>query len=285
MSSGKGSRDLRSRLSTRIDDAWAAALLLALALACALVLLFIPRPVAPNQLPVLRLPADGIRQVLAGERAAMEAGGLNQQMRLLEKLLLEKGRSDRNPRQSPQIKAQRLAELRRVFEHVQLKQGDIAVRALRARAVAKLESALRLELPDQETAAVLGSFPAILERAGAARDGELIAPPFVVRTMYKCRWNMIHGFDPTADLRRVELLAYWGWLALHDHRAPMARRLKALEQYGSLDGAGAAEAAGVLHYARGDFAQSARFLQTAYQQHPSLRLRNHLLAVQRTGVD
>jgi hypothetical protein len=268
-----------SRASS-IPAAWAWALLLLLALLCALVLLWIPRPVEPDEMPGLRLPVAEVSRVLRRDQAAVSVSLPRQESSRLERLYLDQGRYERAGVRPPEA-GLRLKELRRRLRRFGKKQGEEAMVALRARAVARLRSALDIELDEKQTLGVLGSFPKTLRTFGASRDGELVAPWFVVRTLYKARWNLVHGLVPTEGMERVELLAYYGWLALQAEEAPLDMRVRALALYASLGGADAEEAQGVLSYRIGDLAAAERHLQAAYQQRPGLRLRNYLLAVRR----
>jgi hypothetical protein len=263
-----------------IPDAWASALLLLLAVACALFLLWLPRPVQPQETPGLRLPVAEVNRVLQRDRAAERATLPEAMVAQLQRLYRDQGRFETRIhfRSEARERAQELRELLRLFRK---KQGDEGVSALRSRAVASLRSALDLELDDEETRGVMGSFAKTLRMYGASRDGELVAPWFVVRTMYEARWNMVHALAPTDGMERVELLAYYGWLALQAETAPMAMRLKAVERYASLGGAGAEEAWGVLAYRAGDLVSAQRHLRAAYRKRNGWRLRNYLLAVQR----
>jgi hypothetical protein len=166
------------------------------------------------------------------------------------------------------------------YQQVARESGQAAALALRSVAVERLEAALALRLPDAETERVLGLFPEALARYGVTRNGFEIAPHFVMRTLYKARWNLAMGLAPEFELQPVEREAYHGWLALHSaNLAPEARSL-ALQRYSSAGGGQIAEARGVLAFLSHDYRQAAAALEQAYRESPSLRIRNWLRGAQ-----
>jgi hypothetical protein len=110
-----------------------------------------------------------------------------------------------------------------------------------------------------------------------------VAPRFVIRTMYKARWNVIVGLEPTLFFKPIELLSHFGWLALHADNAPISLRLNALQQYAQAGGQRVAEATGVLQFLAGNYREAVRFLAVAYQRESSWRLRNYLLGAQKAA--
>ena len=279
--SARKSGDLTPSSPVRsIPDAWASALLLLLAMLCALFLLWLPRPVHPGEPPGLRLPLPEVKQALQRDREAAAAPLPRDEAARLERLYRQQGRFERLPARPPEARRE-LDELRDRLRLLREQRGEAAVDALRARAAAALRPALQAELSEEQTQAILGSFPRTLEMYGASRQGELVAPWFVVRTMYKARWNLVHAFAPTRGMQRVEQLAYYGWLALQADGAPLHKRMNALGFYAALQGSGAAEAQGVLSFQIGGLASAERHLRAAYRQRPGWRLRNNLLAVSR----
>jgi len=270
------------RLAGAIPEARAAAALLLLAVGCSLVLLAVPRAALPDEMPGLRLPARDVQAVLDRDAAAARTALPGKEAARLEGLMLLLGRYEKK-NVPPSDTEMRLRELRDALGALRKLQGEKAVDALRARAVARLQSALELELPEEQIQGTLGSFPAMLKKYGATRDGELVAPWFVVRTMYKARWNLLHGMVSTEAMERTELLALFGWVALQADRASARSRKQALARYAELGGQDADEAQGVFSYLAGDFPAAERFLRTAYERRPSWRLRNLLLGVRAAG--
>ena len=263
-----------------IPDLWVSALLLLLALLCALFLLWFPRPVQPSESPGLRLPLGDVNRVLQRDREVAEirlpAGAVSR----LQRLYRQQGRFELMPAR-PAEAGEKLLELRDRLRLFRKEHGEEAVNALRARATAALRSTLDADLDEETTRGIMGSFPRTLEMYGASRRGELVAPWFVVRTMYKARWNLVHELDPIDGMSRVEQLAYFGWLALQADSAPLEKRMNALGFYHRLQGIDAEQAQGVLAYRLGDLAAAERHLRAAYRRRSSWRLRNYLLAVDR----
>ena len=242
---------------------------------CAAVLLAIPQPVIPTEGPGLRLDRSAVSAVLDAESNAPAPSG-EHVTKLLE-LHAEQGRVERTEGESRQAFAARERAIREAIAQL----SDDEIDALRARAMQRLGPALAGEVSEDEQAEVLGSFPRMLERYGAARDGEVVAPDFVVRTLYKGRWNGIHRRELTEGFAQVELQAYWGWLALHAESAPLGRRLEGLELYRRAGGGHADEARAYLAFRNEQEARASATYAEIFESRGDLRARNHALA---TGV-
>ncbi len=260
----------------------AACALLAVAVACAGLLFAQERAVAPGELPSLRLPAAEVRATIARDHT-LAARAPDARVTEIEALLREQGIAESKVLEGLAPYEERRAALRRACGALDAKGAD-GLAVLRARSVARLEAALALELEDAELPAVLGSFARTLAREGVTRDAEIVAAPFVVRTLYKARGNLLCGVAPDAGFERVERLAYYGWQSLHAERLPPTQRVAALERYAEAGGQGArgvAEARATLLFLGGDHAGAEAAFAAAYADEGSLRLRNHALAAQR----
>jgi hypothetical protein len=164
--------------------------------------------------------------------------------------------------------------------------GEPAVLALRAAAVERLDAALDLKLDPKLARDVMGDFALMLEKESCARGGELIAPRFVVRILYKARWNIAHEIAPDYAFASVERRAYYGWQSLHAERLPVEKRMRALVQYRRHGGHRADEAAAVLLQRSGQNEVASAALTAAYRSSSTLRLRNALVAMtQAPGSD
>ncbi len=250
----------------------------AMAAACCAVLLALPQAVFPREGPGLALDPAAVRDVLRHEERFEPIAG--EKVDRLDELFAAQGRaetSDGEPREVFEARRQELAE---AVAALRADAGDEALAALRAQALRELEPALAGELGSSEEEAFLGSFPRMLERYGAMKDGRLVAPFFVARTLYKARWNSIHGLPLTDGFAPVELQAYHGWLALHAHDAPAERRLAALEAYAEAGGAGAAEARAYFAALAGRPEEAAVRYGELWEQRGDLRARNHAFAIQ-----
>jgi hypothetical protein len=83
----------------------------------------------------------------------------------------------------------------------------------------------------------------------------------------------------------VELLAYYGWQALHAERLPIPQRLQAAAAYEKAGGPNGDEIIGVLLYRAGDFAMAAHAFAAAQRHGTQLRLRNHMLAARMMAAE
>lgn len=171
----------------------------------------------------------------------------------------------------------RSQSIRTAVAQVREERGDEAIASLRAQVVEGLDGALRGGRDDE--GAFLGSFPRMLERYGAMRDGERVAPDIVLRALFAARFNGIMGLELTEGLSDVELQGYWGWLALGAADVPKERRAQALGAYLEAGGLDGDEALGWFAYEDGDFVSAARFYGRGGEA-GDLRLRNHALACQ-----
>lgn len=163
-----------------------------------------------------------------------------------------------------------------VVSRIRERSGARAIAAMRARDLETLERSLARDASLEPELG--GGFVRMMERYGLVAGGRQVAPRFVVRTLFKARWNARHGLPLTEGLSRVERQAYWGWLALRAEPAPVERRLEALEGYAAAGGVRSREAKAVLLYDAGRFQEAREAFDRAYAETPTYRLRNHALA-------
>lgn len=248
-----------------------------------MVWMWVPRAVAPTEVPALQLSPSSVARIIEAQRAlaasAPSTDRIKELVRLLEQQNRAEARGDNAPERS-QARRKRIAEAR---EEVQSAQGPQAIAAVRARWT---ERAMRVvkgsasEEASEEHAEVLGSFDQAMSRYGLRDLRGLRASRFAVRTLFKAHWNALVGLSPTEGFASVELQSYWGWLALQADDAPLSLRRQALQAYAKAGGPGAFEAGAVFAFGEGDFRRAAELFRLAYQNVPSLRLRNHLLAAE-----
>lgn len=253
-------------------------LLFVVVISCAGFLLWQPRRVALMQMPPLVLPAGPVRAAIIAEEKAAAAAPQTALAAQLDQLWLEGGRIERDGDEPQYSRRTRWRRAHRLYEKVVEESGEDAALALRAQAVERLDDAIDLKLKPELARDVMGDFAVLLEAEGCARGGELLAPRFVVRLLYKARWNIGHELSPDHRLTSIEKRAYFGWQALHGDRLPGEQRMRALDEYRRHGGWRADEAAGVLlrksqqaHMASGAF-------RAAYRSSPTLRLRNATFA-------
>jgi hypothetical protein len=253
--------------------------LLSVAVAAGTLLISLPRAVEPNELPALILDSG---QVTAQEQldAQQAKAATSPEAEQLSTLFHSLGASEVVALDNFHLADQRRRTLHSLYVALREKAGQDAVVGARARALANLEAALAGELKGPEVKGWLGVFPNVLEQYQATRDGLELAPHFVVRTLYKARWNKLCNLPPEADLTPIERQAYFGWLGLHASNVSLAERRQALLEYAAAGGEHADQAQGVLAYLDRDYATAAQAFERAYAKHPSLRLRNYLRGVE-----
>lgn len=199
----------------------------------------------------------------------------------LDAVLVEQGEAEREITETVDKQTWRRGRIRDTVAAFRRAEGDAALLPMRSQAVERMQQALDLTLPPEQVQGVLGGFPTILRETFASRDGVIVAPPLVVRTLYKVRWNVVMGLAPLHALERPERRAYNGWFALHVVDGPPIARLDVLKAYAADGGAYLHEARGVLGYVGGDPAGARRALERADAARPSFHLRNMIRAATR----
>ena len=268
----------------RLSASGARLILTSTAASCAALLLWLPRPVEPTELPALHLEPRAIGQVLQREgRAQMPQGPSADQVVALFRAQGE-GETEGDTPEALQLRQRRVREsLTRLREE----HGPDALAATRAAMTHPIDKILRGDTPEADDNALLGSFPRVLRRYNAAVEGRISAPMFVVRTLYKARWNAIFQLSPTDGFEDVEKQAYWGWLALHardqsaacpECRADIALRREALRNFARAGGAAAEEAAAVFAFRNGRPDEASQIFARLHERTGALRFRNHALA-------
>lgn len=262
-----------------LSEPASATALLVLAIACAGFLFAQERAVVPAEVPSLVLPAGAVNAVMEDDHT-IAARPVTPAIVAIETLMAAQGIAEAKVLEEYAPYQERRDTLTRACASLADK-GGAGPAMLRARAVERLQDALALRVPDAEIPGVLGSFARTLEREGVTRDAEIVAPMFVVRTLYKARENLLCGYKPDAGFQRVERLAYYGWQSLHAERLPPPQRLAALARYAEAGGQNVEEARGALLFRGGDAAGAANALAEGYERSGSLRLRNYALGAQR----
>jgi hypothetical protein len=250
-------------------------ILTSVATSCVAILLAMPKPVEPVELPALVVPraaTDTAREADRSLAAALPTGAAVTRVR---RLLDETARGETR-REAFGSASRRRTQMDAAVGVLLHEKGASALRAIRARATLDALSALEHELPERVRR--LGRFMESLTQYGAYRDGTRLAPWPVVRVMFFARVNAMLGRLPTDGMTTDDQRMYWGWLALHATSAPIDLRMRALTHYGDLGGKNAAEAAGVMLYRLGEIREASRAFEILHAQNGSLRARNHALA-------
>ena len=278
-------RRAKLRAALRLPEPLAVVALFVLATACAALLLVRPRTVAPSELPSLILDAGAVaRAIAADERVAREAPH-NAQADALRALMTKQGEMELVGSERLRTVSERREALAKGFAALVAASGEDTALRLRAEAAHELEAALDFELPHARAKVVVGALGEMLQREGASVNGQLTAPRFVVRTLYKARWNLLHGLPPAHRFEPIEHQAYFGWQALHAERLPLPQRADALRSYAKAGGRRSQEALGVLHYLHDDFQEAIGPLTAAHQSTPTVRLRNYLLGAEARAAE
>jgi hypothetical protein len=231
-------------------------------------------------LPALVLDAPAVSAQLEEDAKLAKTAPQTQRAKELWTMYLQFGESEVVTLDQPQLAEQRRRTLRRARELVTQQSGQAAAKALRAQAVEQLEAAFAGQLPAAQVKGLLGVFAHVLVQHQATQDGLELAPHFVIRTLYKARWNRMLGEVAEAELSAIEKRAYFGWMGLHAANLPLREREKALESYAAAGGENAEQAVGVLAFVQRDYARAASSLQRAYNNQGGLRLRNYLRGAQ-----
>lgn len=257
--------------------------MLIVAVVCGYVLIALPRTAIPSETPALHYSREAADRVVAHDRALAKQAPTSPAALVLDALLLERGEVEREATETGETQTIRRERIQAALAALRTAGDETAALKLRARAVERMQDALDLKLPVEQVQGVLGGFPTILREALVSRDGELVAPSIVVRTLYKVRWNVIMGLPQLFALERVERIAYNGWFALHATNGPIDARLAVLNAYEKDGGRYADEARGVLGYVGGDPVGALRALERATAAHFSFRLRNWMRAAERAA--
>ncbi len=239
-------------------------------------MLAIPQPVDPWEMPSLVLDRTEARDAIALDEALAQEQPDSDEVRALRELFLEHGRAEANPPYTVTDYDQRQASIYRAARLVVEKHGEAAIAAMRSHAVEIFVDVFGDGTGDFEgdDVAVIGGMPEVLESYGAFHEGVTVAPPLTVRVFYKARWNSIHRRPFVDGFSKIELQAYWGWLALHGWGKPLDRRIEALVAFRDAGGFGTQEAAALFDLLGGQPERASRSLESLYEQRRELRLRN-----------
>ena len=268
------------RAAFHLREPLAAIALFVLSTAFAGLTLARPRSVEPYEVPSLELSPSEVARAIAADEAAAKKAPHTPAAETLRALLAHQGEMELVGAEKFETYSKRREALAKGYAALASVLGESSALGLRAEAMNELDRALDLQLPLARAKIVVGSLGQMLEREGASNDGQLTAPRFVARTLFKARWNLLHGLRPAHRFERIEQQAYFGWEALHAERLPIPQRVEALGGYAKAGGQRVQEALGVLLYQHQEYQQAAIALHNAYKSDPSLRLRNYVLGAE-----
>ena len=258
-----------------MSDSGAKLILWTAAAALLVALVAVPQPVDPWEMPSLVLDRKAVARQVAKTKSLAATFETTEQTQRLERHFIEHGLAEASGDYDKVDYDTRQAHIHHAVRRLVEAGGPTALSAMRATAVNEAVALLeRRDALDERERGALGAFVETLERYGALYDGELIAPPLTVRTLYKSGWNRIHRLPATSGFSDIEQQAYWGWLALHGWGAPLDKRTEALSGYRNAGGAHADEAAALFALLEGKPATAAAALETLDAQQHRLRLRN-----------
>jgi hypothetical protein len=207
--------DSRSRYAIRTH--WAP-LVWGVALVVSAVLPIWPRTVAPQEAPGLELDDAASLAVIRRDVELASRVPATDKAQQLKRMFLDQGLAERTGGETEgavRARSQNRASLIRTVSEAD--RGPLLER-LRAWATVSFDelvegfphSERRWGVPspvqfaargiDTKREDLLGSFPEMLERYGLMINGTLRAPELVARTLYKARWNAIHGIVPAGIL-------------------------------------------------------------------------------------
>lgn len=238
------------------------------------------RPALPTEMPALVLDADAAAEQARTDAARVAALPSSEFVEAHLAAFRATNLAEVGPGEAPAAFQRRQAQLTESVDACVEAHGPEVVDSLRTADMERALSAMHRDTPERR--ADLGALVTTLEQYGLVRAGRQVAPTFVVRVLYKARWNGRHQRELTEGLSPIELRAYWGWLALESDSAPLARRLDAIAPYTEAGGAYGEEARGVLLLEAGRRDEAAEAFEAAWAAQPRFRVRNHALAA-RTG--
>lgn len=241
-------------------------------------LLALPRAVVPRELPGLVLDPAQIARVQADDARRATTAPADAVADSLTELVATQGLAEVGTGETPEEARERFTRLGVAAYRVERAHGEAGVLALRARAVLDFERVLATRARGEARDRVLGSFPRTVERYGVTHGGRLRAPRFVLRTLYKSRWNAVCQLAATWQLTPVELRAFHGWLALGADSAAPAQRVAALDAYAAAGGVRSREARAGLAWIAGDLHRAEELYGEALSRTGSLRFRNFMRA-------
>lgn len=253
-------------------------LIAVIAISCTSVILASPQPVAPGESPPLILDQGEVERVLREDRERAAEVPETEEFLRIARVYRSAGLAELGEPEAPRAGRERTVEMAEGIRAIAEEHGEEAVIALRARMTERAVRALKGELPAEDRRGLLGTFASIMERYSVIEEGRLIAPEFVLRALYKARWNGYMRLELTSGLEDIELEAYWGWLALAAHGIEVRRRLHALDSLEEVSEEEFPEARATLLFLSGEYSQSADIFDELYHRTGSLRYRNHALA-------
>lgn len=249
--------------------------------------LAIPQAIDPWEMPALMLDRTAASDAIRFDEALAADAPASAEAQTLRSLFLEHGSSEANRPYPVKEYDRRQAAIHRATRALLESGGPPAFDAMRARAVEDFVD-LFYDRPhdglSDEEIAILGGFPEIESRYGLVHRGVVIAPELTVRALYKARWNAIHRQPFIDGFSRIELQAYWGWMALHGWGQPLDKRESALISFREAGGAGTEEAAALFDLLGGRPDRAATSLQRLYDSTGELRLRNMALGALHTAL-
>jgi hypothetical protein len=257
--------------------------LLVTLMGCAVVVLTLPRPVEPTNLPPLVLDPSAVAAQRTADAVLARSVPTGTDVDELKARYLDEGRAERTVNPGTSGMAERRGAFKLLARRVFARVGERGVLALRAEATERFMRAMRGELAaGPEVDGLVGSFMELMQRYGLV-DAELtvVAPEATVRAMYKARWNIVHERPPREGLTKLDLLAYEGWNALHATNLVPARRLEAARVFYELGGRHGAEAYAIASYQARALGEAERLFVAAQKQASALRVRNEIMAVWR----
>lgn len=266
------------------------------AIACLSALLAVPRPVAPEQLPLPNVSETDLQADVRSARALARdarATGLSFEARTVGEYLRKLGNAEYAARGAPAPGlADRLADVQGSvagFRRAGGQAADRELHLLRAIQGELFVTALGGRGPQQDARELGGAFTNAPAHAPWFNKGRFVGGDVEAWLLFKARWNRVTRLDEVAEheLRPAEWLALVRFLLQHpegsDSRAQTRSQLTTLEVLAKRQPEyPVAFARGTVLFRDGAYELAAVAFQEHLETHPtgdwSLRARNHLLA-------
>ncbi len=236
-----------------------------------------PQAVAAWEMPSLVLDRASVRAILDEDEELASRLQDSAEIEVLQRLFLEHGEREADHSDTRQDYDRRQALISHRIETLERAGGPERVAALRAAATEQFMQGVSkrgASIQASEAKGRWGAFGQMLAKYGLLYEGVVIAPELTVRALYKARWNAIHRRPLVDGFSRIELQAYWGWLALHASMFPLERRIQALQEYEEAGGRSGTEAAAMFSLIAQEPERAIEPLERLYADSGQIRFRN-----------
>ncbi|MCA9603035.1 MAG: hypothetical protein R3A78_04280 [Polyangiales bacterium] len=239
---------------------------------------WVPRKVAPTDVPGLEFDKSKAEAQFEADAEAAKKIPAGEEAKQVQALYAAAQRAAVSggfaPAESNVQHDLRILALRKLRD----RHGPSVSDAFRAAVAAKTIPAITGQLPREEMEATIGPLIGHMLSHGMAQGSHITAPSVVIRTAAKAQWNQVFERPVTEGFSDFEREMHFGWLALQGAGASAADRLVALEAYEKAGGKKMDEARATLLFFSGEGLASSKLWEALYKERGNLRFRNHALA-------